>query len=79
MTSTTTRSSVRRLNTHTVDNYTGLTGDKFKTRYNTHQSEIRTGKRTASKLSSHVCKLRDANIQHNISWDIVGRARNHTV
>ena len=68
------RASVRRHDTHTVDNYTGLTGDKFKTRYNKHQSDIRTGKRTASKLSSHVCKLRDANIQHNISWDIVARA-----
>ena len=68
------RASVRRHDTNTVDNYTGLTGDKFKTRYNKHQSDIRTGKRTASKLSSHVCRLRDANIQHDISWGIVARA-----
>ena len=49
------RASVRRHDTCTVDCYTGLTGDKFKTRFNKHQSDIRTGKKTASKLSAHVC------------------------
>ena len=66
--------SVRRHDDCAVDSYTGLTGDMFKTRFNKHQSDIRTGKSTASKLSGHVCKLKDRNIQHDISWEIVTRA-----
>ena len=54
--------------------YTGLTGDKFKTRYTQHQSDIRTGKNTKSKLAFHVCNLKSKNIQHDISWEIVTRA-----
>jgi hypothetical protein len=68
------RAAVRRHDNCAVDCYTGLTGDRFKTRYNKHQSDIRTGKRTASKLSSHVCRLNDRNIQYDTSWDIVTRA-----
>ena len=68
------RATVRRHDNCAVDCYTGLTGDKFKTRFNKHQSDIRTGKRTASKLSSHVCRLKDTQIPHDISWDIVARA-----
>ena len=68
------RAVIRRHDTSTVDCYTGLTGNKFKDRYNKHQSDIRLGKRTASKLASHVCRLKDENIQHDISWDIVARA-----
>ena len=68
------RAVVTRYDTHTVDCYTGLTGDRFKDRYSKHTSDIRLGKRKASKLSSHVCKLNDQNIPHNISWNIVARA-----
>ena len=68
------RASVRRYDTCTVDCYTGLTGDKFKTRYTQHQSDIRTGKNTKSKLAFHVCNLKSKNIQHDISWEIVTRA-----
>ena len=68
------RATVRRHDTCAVDCYTGLTGDKFKTRYNKHQSDIRTGKNTASKLSRHVCNLKEKNINHDISWEIVQRA-----
>ena len=68
------RATVRRHDNCAVDCYTGLTGDKFKTRFNKHQSDIRTGKRTASELSSHVCRLKDTQIPHDISWDIVARA-----
>ena len=68
------RATIRRHDNCSVDCYTGLTGDKFKTRYNKHQSDIRTGKRTASKLAYHVCRLKDENIHHDISWDIVARA-----
>ena len=48
------RASVRRYDTCTVDCYTGLTGDKFKTRYTQHQSDIRTrlGLQCQTPLSS---------------------------
>ena len=74
------RATVRRYDTCAVDCYTGLTGDKFKTRYNQHQSDIRMGKSTKSKLSFHVCSLKSKNIKHDISWEIVTRAPqfNHT-
>ena len=68
------RAAVRRHDTSTVDCYTGLTGNRFKDRYSKHLSDIRLGKRTASKLSHHVCKLKDQNILYDISWDIVARA-----
>ena len=68
------RAVVRRHDTSTVDCYTGLTGDRFKVRFNKHQSDIRLGKNTASKLSHHVCKLKEQNIPHDISWNIIARA-----
>ena len=68
------RAVVRRHDTNTVDCYTGLTGDRFKDRYTKHQSDIRLGKNTASKLSNHVCNLEQNNIEHDISWNIVARA-----
>ena len=64
------RAVVRRHNTYTIDCYTGLTWDKFKTRYIKHQSDIRT----ASKLANLVWKLKQANVQHDVSWGIVARA-----
>ena len=68
------RAVVRRHDTSTDDCYTGLTGDRFKDRFNKHQSDIRLGKNTASKLSHHVCKLKEQNIPHDISWNIIARA-----
>ena len=68
------RATVRRHDKNTVDCYTGLTGDRFKDRYNQHQSDIRLGRNTKSKLSSHVCYLKNNNIEHDISWEIVTRA-----
>ena len=68
------RAVVRRHNTLTVDCYTGLTGDRFKDRFNKHQSDIRLGKNKSSKLAWHVCNLEKRNIQNDISWEIVTRA-----
>ena len=68
------RATVRRHDTCAIDCYTGLTGGKFKDRYNKHQSDIRLDKNTASKLANHVCNLKRNNIQHDISWEIVTRA-----
>ena len=51
-----------------------MTGDRFKDRYNKHQSDIRLGRNSKSKLSAHVCNLKSKNIEHDISWEIVTRA-----
>ena len=58
------RATVRRHDNCAIDCYTGLTGGKFKDRYNKHQSDIRLDKSTASKLANHVCNLKRNNIQH---------------
>ena len=68
------RATVRRHDNCSVDCYTGLTGDLFKTRYSKHNSDIKLNKNTASKLANHVCNLKTNNIQHDISWEIVTRA-----
>ena len=68
------RASVRRHDRNTVDCYTGLTGDRFKDRYSKHMSDIRLGRSTKSKLSSHVCRLKENNIPYGISWEIVTKA-----
>ena len=68
------RATARRHDKKTVNCYTGLTGDRFKDRYNKHMSDIRMGRSTKSKLSSHVCYLNSNNIEHDISWEIVTRA-----
>ena len=54
--------TVRRQDNCVVDSYTGLSGDMIKPRFNKHQSDIRTGKSTASKLSNHACNLKNRNI-----------------
>ena len=68
------RATVRRHDNCSVDTYTGLTGNTFKQRYSKHKSDFNTGKRTATKLSGHVCSLRDQNIQHDISWSFIKRS-----
>ena len=68
------RATVQRHDRNTVDCYTGLTGDRFKDRYSKHMSDIRLGRSTKSKLSSHVCRLKENNIPYDISWEIVTKA-----
>ena len=68
------RATIRRHDTCSVDTYTGLTGDPFKVRYTKHHSDFRLGKKTASKLAGHVCRLKDENVQYDIDWGIVARA-----
>ena len=72
------RATVRRHDNCAIDSYTGLytglTGGKFKDRFNQHQSDFRNKKRTASKLANHICKLQDQGTEYDISWDVVTRA-----
>ena len=68
------RAVVRHHDNMSVDTYTGLTGGTFKQRFTKHKSDVNTGKRTATKLSSHLCQLKDNNIQYDTNWHAVTRA-----
>ena len=68
--------SVERLDTHTTEKYTGLTGGPFKARYNKHQSDFRHEKNENSTcLSKHVWDLKKQKIPYKIDWQILARGR----
>ena len=68
------RVTVRRYDNLAVDTYTGLTGGPFKKRFYKHKSDVNTGKDTATKLSTHLCSLKEKNVQYDVDWGIVTRA-----
>ena len=68
------RATVRRHDNLAVDTYTGLTSGTFKQRFSKHKSDVNTDKKTATKLSYHLCSLKEKNIQYDVNWDIVARA-----
>ena len=39
-----------------------------------HKSDVNTGKDTATKLSTHLCSLKEKNIPYDVDWGIVTRA-----
>ena len=64
-----------------VGTYCGQTGGTFKARYNGHTGNMRRdthGDRTASRLAECVWDLKDQNIEHDVSWSILGRARGYS-
>jgi hypothetical protein len=70
------QATVERLDTHTVETYTGLTGGTFKTRYNKHMSDFRTpGGDKATTLSKHIWSLKRQNIPYEVSWKKLTRGR----
>ena len=71
--------------TVTIDNnriagkYVGLTEGTFKTRYANHKSSFKhIGKRQSTELSKLVWKLKEDNINFNITWRIVRRANSYS-
>ena len=64
-----------------VGTYCGQTGGTFKARYNGHTGNMRRdthGDRTASRLAECVWDLKDQNIEHDVNWSILGRARGYS-
>ena len=60
------------------ETYIGLTENNFKTRYNGHSSNLNNNeKRSATTLSEYVWKLKDSNVQYNITWKIISRAKSY--
>ena len=56
-----------------VEHYTGLTGGPFKKRWDKHNSDFRTRKKTTT-LSHHVLKLEEEGKQYTVKWEILDRA-----
>ena len=58
------------------ETYIGLTATEFKTRHSNHKSSFKNEKlRYATELSKHVWKLKDQNMDFEIKWKIMGKAK----
>jgi hypothetical protein len=56
--------------------YVGLTENQFKTRYNNHTATFRNpAKRLSTELSKHIWGLKDSNIDYNLKWEILQKAK----
>ena len=59
-----------------METYVGLTETEFKTRYNNHKTSFNTpSKKNATELSKHIWKLKESNLEYNIEWSIIGKAK----
>jgi hypothetical protein len=59
-----------------TDSYVGLTENSFKDRWTKHKSSFRTrNPKNASGLSRYIWNLEDQNIQYEMEWKIISRAK----
>ena len=59
-----------------IDTYIGLTSTSFKDRWQNHRSNFKTrNPKNSTALSKHLWKLDDENVQYDVSWKIVSRAK----
>ena len=59
-----------------TDTYIGLTSTSFKVRWRNHKSNFNTrNPKNSTALSKHIWKVKDQNVQNEVSWKIVSRAR----
>jgi hypothetical protein len=57
------------------ESYIGSTALEFKSRYNNHTASFRhSSKRNSTELSKYIWGLKDNNVDHTISWKIIGKA-----
>ena len=70
------QAKVTRTDNNTHETYVGLTENDFKTRYRNHTASFRnTTSRNSTELSKYVWSLKDNNINHVITWQIIARAK----
>ena len=70
------QAKIRRKDNDKFETYVSLTADDFKTRYRNHKTSFENKTyRNSTELSKHVWLLKDNNIQHEITWQIVCRAK----
>ena len=61
-----------------TDTYIGLTSNTLKQRITAHKSNFRTrNPKNATALSRYIWKLQDDKIEHEVSWQIMGRAKKY--
>ena len=59
-----------------TDTYIGLTATSFKDRWHNHKSSFKTrNPKNATALSKYIWELEDRNINFDVSWKIVSRAK----
>ena len=69
------RATIKEVISGKVETYTGLTGNRFKDRWNKHRSDMRNVKdRHNTSLSAHAWELKDQNIDFDIKWDFIEKA-----
>ena len=70
------QAKVTRKDTGECETYVGLTENEFKTRYRNHTASFRNqSSRNSTELSKHVWHLKDNNIDYDIAWRILARAK----
>ena len=70
------QATVKRLDTNTTETYIGLTENEFKTRHRNPTASFRHKKlRDLTKLSKHIWTLKENNIAHDISWNIITHSK----
>ena len=59
-----------------VETYTGMTSTEFKDRYRNHkQSFEKESKKSQTTLSQHIWELKNQQINFDVTWKFIGRAR----
>ena len=70
------QAKVTRTDNNTHETYVGLTENGFKTRYRNHTASFRNiSSRISTELRKYVWSLKDNNINHVITWQIIARAK----
>ena len=66
------------VNPVTTETYVGLTGGQFKTRFNSHNYDIRNSdEKVGTALSTHINDLKKAGKSYEVKWRILDRGKTY--
>lgn len=73
------QATVTQKNTQKTETYIGMTETTFKTRYANHKQSFKHERyKNQTELSKHIWTLKENNIEYDISWKIVRRAKSYS-
>ena len=72
------QASVTRQDTGKVERYIGLSSGPFKSRYSVHKGNIRNRNEKGTKLSTYIWGLKNQNIQYELKWKYLAKAKSYT-
>ena len=73
------QATVIRKDSNTQETYIGLTDGEFKTRFRNHTASFRNQNlKNSTELSKYIWTLKANNIDFNISWKIISRAKSYS-